>query len=340
MSDAMTTLDVSYSSAPLSELLGSEQTLFVVDFAPGTGSVDPKHVVVDLESIQPALREVWSTGELVRKGREGEIAFAQTDSVLFAQLSIPATSAVDLALATRQAYEQLLSFVRQAGFGHLLRMWNYLSEINDGEGDLERYRQFCLGRAQALHEAGLDDALPPAATAVGVRHSSSDLLIYLLAARQPGQALENPRQVSAYEYPRRYGPRSPAFSRAMRLDAKHPASMLMISGTASIVGHRSMHPEDLPAQLDETLRNLQMLLIEGEPPTIPAALPDNALVKAYVRRREDVDAVQQAFAGAGSLPQTLILLGDICRSDLLVEVEVIVPARGSASLSRGLRKHA
>jgi chorismate lyase/3-hydroxybenzoate synthase len=189
MSDAMTTLDVSYSSAPLSELIGSEQTLFVVDFAPGTASVDPKHVVVDLESIQPALREVWSTGELVRKGREGEIAFAQTDSVLFAQLSIPAASAIDLALATRQAYEQLLSFVRQAGFGHLLRMWNYLSEINDGEGDLERYRQFCLGRAQALHEAGLDDALPPAATAVGVRHSSSDLLIYLLAARQPGQAL-------------------------------------------------------------------------------------------------------------------------------------------------------
>jgi chorismate lyase/3-hydroxybenzoate synthase len=286
------------------------------------------------------LREVWRASGPVRSGREGAIAFAQTDNVLFAQMSVSAGADIALALATRQAYEQLLSFVRKSGFGHLLRMWNYLTEINHGEGDFERYRQFCLGRAQALHAAGLDDALPPAATAVGVRHSGNDLLIYLLASKKPGQALENPRQVSAYEYPRRYGPRSPAFSRAMRLDARHPASMLMISGTASIVGHRSMHPENLQAQLDETLRNLQMLAVEGEPEMTPAALPTNSLIKAYVRRREDVDAVQRAFAGAASSPQTLVLLGDICRSDLLVEVEVIVPASGSAALSRGLRKHA
>lgn len=340
MPEVVTALDVSYSLAPLSELLKSERTLFVVDFAPGAVSCDPRQVVVELESAGPAPREVWSTHQPVRAGRDGVIAFAQTESMLFAQLPVPANSGVALALATRQAYERLLALVRDAGFGHLLRIWNYLSEINHGAGDFERYRQFCLGRAQALHAAGLDDSLPPAATAVGTHRSSNDLMIYLLAARQPGQALENPRQVSAYEYPRRYGPRSPAFSRAMRLDARHPASMLMISGTASIVGHHSMHPEDLQAQLDETLRNLQVLLVAGEHEAKTASLPANALIKAYVRRREDVDAVRRTFSFAGSSAQMLVLLGDICRSDLLVEVEVIVPASGPTSLSRGLRKHA
>jgi chorismate lyase/3-hydroxybenzoate synthase len=29
-------------------------------------------------------------------------------------------------------------------------MWNYLDAINENDGDEERYRQFCLGRARGL----------------------------------------------------------------------------------------------------------------------------------------------------------------------------------------------
>src|SRR6185312_12015184 len=64
-----------------------------------------------------------------------------------------------------------------------------------------------------------------AATAIGHHGPEGLLQVYALCAAQPGQALENPRQVSAWKYPRRYGPTAPSFARAMRL----PGGALAIS---------------------------------------------------------------------------------------------------------------
>ena len=81
----------------------------------------------------------------------------------------------------------------------------------------------------------------PAGTAVGTM--SGPLKIHFLAARQPGTHVENPRQVSAYEYPRVYGPCSPSFARAT-LRPSISGSHLLIAGTASVVGHVSEHIGD------------------------------------------------------------------------------------------------
>jgi hypothetical protein len=56
-------------------------------------------------------------------------------------------------------------------------------------------------------------------------------------------------------------------------------------------------------------------------------LGPDSLLKAYVRSAEDGRQVERALAeqlGAG-IP-TLILAADICRSELLVEIEVVHPA--------------
>ena len=85
--------------------------------------------------------------------------------------------------------------------------------INEGEGDAERYRQFCVGRALGLGSPK-EQALP-AATAIGRQQQTHQLQVFWVAARAGGTAIENPRQVSAYHYPREHGPVSPSFSRAM-----------------------------------------------------------------------------------------------------------------------------
>src|SRR3546814_7354125 len=78
--------------------------------------------------------------------------------------------------------------------------------------------------------------------------SSSDLVqVYWLAARTPGTPVENPRQVSAYRYPRQYGPQQPSFARAM-LPPPGSAMPLLLSGTASVVGHATAHVGELLAQ--------------------------------------------------------------------------------------------
>ena len=129
-------------------------------------------------------------------------------------------------------------------------MWNYLDAINEGDGDAERYRQFCVGRARGLGRP--NGKRLPAATAIGRQQPTHQLQVFWVAARVGGTPIENPRQVSAYHYPRAHGPVSPSFSRAMVA----PDDTVLVSGTASIVGHVSQHHGDAQAQLAETLRNL------------------------------------------------------------------------------------
>src|SRR3546814_7749099 len=59
----------------------------------------------------------------------------------------------------------MTSFVGASQTPHLLRVWNYLDAITFGDGDAERYREFCVGRARGLGD--FDTNALPAATAIG-----------------------------------------------------------------------------------------------------------------------------------------------------------------------------
>jgi chorismate lyase/3-hydroxybenzoate synthase len=127
--------------------------------------------------------------------------------------------------------------------------------------------------------------------------------------------VENPRQVSAWRYPREYGPTPPSFARAMRLPA---SDALAISGTAAVVGHASAHRDDLQAQLIETLANLEALLASGG---MAAGFDTHSPLKAYVRSAADASQVRAFFAQHLPGVPVLLLHGDICRRELLVEVD-------------------
>src|SRR3546814_7777072 len=136
-------------------------------------------------------------------------------------------------------------------------MWSFLAQINVGAEDHERYRQVSAGRNRARALRPDFERALPAATAIGMLEPG--LVIYFLAGKQPGLPIENPRQVSAFRYPRQYGPKSPSFSRAT-LIGDGANARLLVSGTASVVGHESLHAGDLTAQLDETMANLDAVL--------------------------------------------------------------------------------
>ena len=232
-------------------------------------------------------------------------------------MSLNEQSAADLSLLTSTAYRRLFAAARARGYPYLLRVWNYFPDIAREAGGLERYQAFCVGRHWALlaERAECENHLP-AACAIGTQ--GPGLRIYALASREAGLQIENPRQVSAFRYPRQYGPTSPSFSRAIFKDWGAPNAHLYISGTASVVGHTSQHLE-LMAQLEETLRNLQALLDQANR-VVPVVLRPT-LLKIYLRPGFDPaplrDRIVQTF---GTVP--LLFLGaDICRPDLLVEIE-------------------
>ncbi|WP_148044711.1 hypothetical protein [Stagnimonas aquatica] len=287
---------------------------------------DPRRLRLPLPRLHGPAAELWSAGRpVLAAGSEQGLHWAHDGQQLFAHLSV---AAEDVIAASEDVYWRLERLVVHHGFPYWLRTWNYLAGINAGEGDGERYRQFCLGRGQALAARSDFERHLPAATAIG--SAEPGLVVAVLAGRKPGVALENPRQVAAFRYPRQYGPRSPSFTRAMLLrdeSGAGAAARLLVSGTASIVGHATRHAGDVLAQLDEAAVNVEALLRHaavshfpdvGEPMWTPESF------KVYLRHAEHAEAVRAAFERrlAHGLPWTL-LQGDICRQDLLVELEAV-----------------
>jgi chorismate lyase/3-hydroxybenzoate synthase len=258
--------------------------------------------------------EVWQAPEPVTSGVTGSVRWAAAGPLLAGALELPAGDAGMLEKAACFAYRELLALSTERGFPHLLRVWNVVPGINRLEQGLERYRRFCRGRAEAFegHHGPLFQSRLCASSAVG--STGGELVTWFLACRERGLARENPRQVSAYSYPPCYGPRSPSFARATRCPDS-AGGWLLLSGTASIVGHRSVHPGDVRRQLEETLRNLEELL--------PAEAEGRFhSLKVYLRRADDLATVRGLIEERlGRELPVLYLQADICREELLLEIE-------------------
>ncbi|MCB1894449.1 MAG: hypothetical protein H6945_15090 [Zoogloeaceae bacterium] len=265
-------------------------------------------------------------GEVESEGRAGRVRYRIGEGLLFGCLQVSesefgADSPARLADATRAAYGAVFDCLETLGCRHLVRVWNYLPRINDVEHGEERYRRFNAGRQQAFEAAGraLIGAVP-AACALGT--GGDQLKIAFLAARGAFVPIENPRQTSAYRYPIEYGERSPTFSRAALL-SHGGVQLLMISGTAAIVGHRSLHGGDVLAQTREAIANIEAVLAQaGEcSPCAGLRLADLDLT-VYLRRRADLAPVSRLLAHEHGLPRRpLFVEADVCRSELLVEIE-------------------
>lgn len=277
------------------------------------------HVGLPTADGGPAV-EYWRSSGPTTTVVSGPIRCAIQGDFLFGWLEVHERDHGGMLPAAEAAYRMLLEFQRLQPQRHLLRIWNHLHAINDGDGDLERYRQFCIGRARGLGDLKLGHL--PAGTAVGRRDRAGLLQVCWLAGRQPGRPVGNPRQIHAYEYPRQYGPTPPSFSRAMLL----PNDELIGSGTASIVGHESLHGGNLDAQIDETLTNLRELCRAGDRMIahLPRADRNDAAVavKVYLRSGDAaITAAARIQAGLPGLKSLLLLEADICRRELLVEIE-------------------
>jgi chorismate lyase/3-hydroxybenzoate synthase len=265
----------------------------------------------------------------VSAGQFEDIHYADNGELLFGWMHIPEAGLADLEGVACETHLRLQRLLRARGNLHWLRAWNYLADINAGEGDEERYRRFTAGRHRALAGVFAGESqferLLPAATAIGTP-AGAGLTLCFLAGRTPGIQVENPRQVSAFEYPRRYGPRSPSFSRAT-LHHWVDRSILFVSGTASIVGHATLHPGDAAAQFGETLCNLEALLVNAAREHFPGGQAGRFLPRAfklYVRDRQALAALGARWREAlAAHAPTAVLIGGLCRRDLLVEVEAI-----------------
>ncbi|WP_257902765.1 FkbO/Hyg5 family chorismatase [Saccharothrix obliqua] len=317
--------------SPFAPVAPPEHVLGVVRHAPATGepaSVDPWPAVTLHTAANPdqSFHEIWTSTRPVRTGRYKNLVYGHDGETLFCAADLP--DADRFRDDVRETYLALVELARDLGY-HLFRVWNHVAGINADNADgLERYRDFCQGRAEALEDATKDWITDlPAASGVGAL--GGGVVVYCLASRTRRPVhFENPRQVPAYRYPRQYGPRSPSFARASLVPGTTgPADgLLYVSGTASVVGHETAFPGDLKRQCRTTVENLDHLLKHvGEQTNTSIGLGDFRFAKVYVRHDADAPFVAEEFRRTfGDNTALQVLSVDICRSDLLVEVEGVV----------------
>ena len=206
-----------------------------------------------------------------------------------------------------------------------LRFWNYLPDPGAPMApSLDRYMVFNAGRHAGLREWLPDaafDTRMPTASAVGT--TDGDLVVHCLASEDGGRAVHNPRQRQPWMYSARYGPRAPSFSRAVAARiAGRP--VLMIGGTASIVGEDSVHLGDTSAQVRETLENIAAVIATSarRHPGDPDVLSSLEDVRVYVAPEADdriVDEQLRKHLPAAARLETRT--ARLCRPELLVEIE-------------------
>lgn len=276
----------------------------------------------------PAWREAWACDTPLAAGADGGLRWRAGPELLYGviELEEPAPGqGPSLRERTREAYGRLFALLQARGLLHLWRVWHFMPDIHGQEGGLERYRCFNLGRHDAFLDADRStEGAMPAASALG--STSGPLSIAFLAARSAPRPIENPRQLSAFRYPGDYGPRPPLFARAALAQAG-PHEWLFVSGTASIVGHQSLHHGDAVAQCEETARNVLAVLEQANRCTRSAGHRPEALIhRAYVRHMDDMPAVRRCLERCLGGAALTLMQADVCREDLLVEVESVACA--------------
>lgn len=313
-------VDYVYTGTP-DELLQGEDVLAVMGFGnDAPHHDDPRYLRVPLQPYGASPFEVWRTRSPVRHGREGDIAWSSDGQLSFGVIEIEERE-IGIAAAAELGYAQLIAFVSRGATPRLLRIWNYLDAITLGDGDAERYRHFCIGRARGMGD--FDAGTLPAATAIGRCDDERVVQIYWLSASEAGTPVENPRQVSAYHYPRQYGRQAPSFARAM-LPPPGGNMPLLLSGTASVVGHASQHAGELQAQIEETFANFDALLeaARQRAPSLPAQFGPGTRLKVYVRDESDLPAVAEALDQRfGDRVPRILLHAAICRRELSMEID-------------------
>jgi chorismate lyase / 3-hydroxybenzoate synthase len=260
--------------------------------------------------------EVIRYGNLpAQRGTSETCHWSLIDDVLCAATWISPEDCQDIESATEKAYGSLFGLIQSMGFPYPFRIWNFIPNINLGDGDREEYKKFCVGRQRAFHSHHVAPQEYPAASALG--HHGQGAVIYLLAGRYSGVHHENPRQQPAYQYPREYGPSSPSFARATSLSLTRQLQVF-ISGTASIVGHDTQAAGDLQEQLNITLTNIRELVahIDQQQYALSA-------IRVYLRHPHHYETAQALLGQYFPLDKVNFLHADICREQLLVEIEAL-----------------
>lgn len=215
----------------------------------------------------------------------------------------------------------------------IIRQWNYIEQITGFQDAYQNYQAFNDARSDFYAQTSWENGYP-AATGIGATHGG--ILIDLDAAVFTSELyfatpLDNKLQVAAHEYSdnvlisEQSKKTTPKFERAKSMTFGNEG-VVYISGTAAIRGEESLHDAGLAKQLHITMENIDYLIskenlaISGVSAQRSSQL---SMLRVYLKEESFVDDAKKLIEEYKLSIPVSYLWADVCRDELLIEIEGI-----------------
>jgi hypothetical protein len=246
----------------------------------------------------------------------------------------------DTRKGSEYAFDQAVDLLKKEDMtlNNIVRQWNYIGNILTIRDGYQNYQVFNEVRSEYYNRYRSVIGYP-AATGIGLK---SDSVIIDFCAVKPDESvkikgLSNPNQINAYEYGQKVlkglkdtgkpKKQPPQFERALIM-AFDKHAMLHISGTASIRGQATIGIDDVGKQTSVTIENI-IKLTDDE--LVSQAVPQGVqyslrfiLLRVYIKHQNDFKTVRAVCDEHFPDTPTVFIESDICRDDLLTEIEAEV----------------
>jgi len=228
--------------------------------------------------------------------------------------------------------ERILS-AEGMNFNDIIRQWNYIERIvHCGDGH-QHYQDFNDVRCSYYDKVEWKNGYP-AATGIGTQYGG--VVIDFNAAKVKSaeiniRPIDNSLQVAAHVYSKdlligeKTHKSTPKFERAKAISSDQ-FTTVYISGTAAIRGESSLTGVGIEKQTEITMENIENLICSKTFKDYSVGECENVelrILRVYIKNAIEVDIAKHFMNKHYSNIPTSYVLGDVCRDELLIEIEGI-----------------
>ncbi len=245
--------------------------------------------------------------------------------------TVQANSNNSCKISAEIAFSHLIDIFTDALFpiNSIVRQWNYIENILGYDNEKQRYQEFNDVRS-GVYGNTFSKKGYPAATGIGM--SQGGIIIEFLAIKSHelvSWPIDNPLQISAHGYTEDVlagekcpDKTTPKFERARYLQMFNK-KLILISGTAAILGEKTAEVGDSARQAEIAIENIKQLYSEKVVSSFTnrTLIPKYGHARVYIKNRKDFGIIKKTFERYYDDLPVVYIIADICRDDLLVEIE-------------------
>ena len=258
-----------------------------------------------------------------------------TEKMLFVE-GIPASDFADkVSEQSREVFVKLDALLTEYGYevDDIVRQWNYIGNIVAYKDGKQNYQEFNDARSRYYAKAEWKLGYP-AATGIG---STDGIIVGGIAFKRVDGTgiypIDNPLQIAAHVYSKRVlidddenaMKSTPKFERAKLIETERGACCF-VSGTAAIRGEESVDPTSAKLQTIKTIENIEYLVSKENLVRFGCKPYDLTykFIHVFVKNEEDFEEVKSIVEASYTDVAVIYSIADVCRSELLVEIEGIL----------------